>query len=90
MPGRRTPILWMRPMRLHRSPIRAERRGAKLRRCRMRKWFRPSPGTSNEDWLLPVHLLPAVYWLRLEDATKLEGSIWEALPPLEIPFRVEA
>ncbi|CAK8997745.1 unnamed protein product [Durusdinium trenchii] len=44
----------------------------------------------NEDWLLPVHLLPAVYWLRLEDATKLEGSIWEALPPLEIPFRVEA
>lgn len=43
----------------------------------------------NDDWLLPLHLLPAIYWLRLEDVTKLEGSIWEALQPLEIPFKVE-
>jgi len=43
----------------------------------------------SEDWLLPVHLVPAIYWLRVEDVTKLEGSIWDALPPLEIPFKVE-
>ena len=45
------------------------------------------PGS--DDWLLPVHLVPAIYWLRLEDVTKLDGSIWEALEPLEIPFKVE-
>ncbi|CAJ1398046.1 unnamed protein product, partial [Effrenium voratum] len=43
----------------------------------------------NDEWLLPVHLQPAIYWLRLEDITELEGSIWSALPALELPFRVE-
>lgn len=38
-----------------------------------------------ENAQLPVVGLPC----RLEDVTKLEGSIWEALQPLEIPFKVE-
>ncbi|CAE7472094.1 Als2 [Symbiodinium necroappetens] len=42
-----------------------------------------------DEWLLPVHLQPALYWLRLEDVTELEGSIWPRLEPLELPFRVE-
>lgn len=37
-----------------------------------------------------VKKLPAISFLpRVEDVTKLEGSIWDALPPLEIPFKVE-
>ncbi|CAE7414894.1 MORN1 [Symbiodinium sp. CCMP2592] len=42
-----------------------------------------------DEWLLPVHLQPALYWLRLEDVTELDGSIWPRLEPLELPFRVE-
>ncbi|CAE7331467.1 PIP5K8 [Symbiodinium natans] len=42
-----------------------------------------------DEWLLPIHLQPAIYWLRLEDVTELEGSIWPRVDPLELPFRVE-
>mmetsp|Transcript_46259 Transcript_46259/g.86370 ORF Transcript_46259/g.86370 Transcript_46259/m.86370 type:complete len:440 (+) Transcript_46259:33-1352(+) len=43
----------------------------------------------SEEWLLPVHLQPGIYWLRMEDVTELEGSIWPRLEPLEFPFRVD-
>jgi len=46
---------------------------------------------NSEAWLLPSHLLPLIYWLRIEDTT--EGvspeSFCQLLPPLEFPVRVK-
>lgn len=44
-----------------------------------------------EEWLVPAHLQPAIYWLRVEDCTPLErgcGGPWAPLPALEVPVRV--
>lgn len=41
------------------------------------------------EWFLPVHLQPAIYWLRIEDNSKLEEDCWfSRLPRLEFPFQV--
>jgi len=41
------------------------------------------------QWLIPVHLQPAIYWLRFEETTQFPtNSIWQAVEPLEVPVRV--
>jgi len=46
---------------------------------------------NNEAWKLPVHLLPMIYWLRIEDTTEgVSGeSFCQLLPVLEFPVRVK-
>jgi len=36
----------------------------------------------NDDWLLPVHLLPAIYWLRLH---AVKTMAYKGEFPLETP-----
>lgn len=44
-----------------------------------------------EEWFIPAHLQPAIYWLSVEDITAFEpGSPWERLSTLEVPVRVIA
>lgn len=47
---------------------------------------------NGEAWRLPVHLLPLIYWLRIEDTTEgiSSESFCQLLPPLEFPIRVKA
>lgn len=41
-------------------------------------------------WLLPVHLQPAIMWLRIEDQTEFgPETFFQQLPPLQIPVRVD-
>jgi len=47
---------------------------------------------NGDAWLLPVHLQPAIYWLRVEDTTEglSSGGPYQQLPPLEFPVKVKA
>ena len=68
-------------------------------------WLLVACGLSSSVWRLEIQeprlKLPRTHYIvvsgskgidsvsRLEDITELEGSIWSALPALELPFRVE-
>eukprot|EP00933_Yihiella_yeosuensis_P014551 TRINITY_DN13006_c0_g4_i1.p1 TRINITY_DN13006_c0_g4~~TRINITY_DN13006_c0_g4_i1.p1 ORF type:complete len:460 (+),score=87.56 TRINITY_DN13006_c0_g4_i1:90-1469(+) len=44
----------------------------------------------SEDWFLPAHLQPAIYWLKIEDVTDFEEGCWfQRLPVLEFPFHIQ-
>mmetsp|Transcript_77619 Transcript_77619/g.137458 ORF Transcript_77619/g.137458 Transcript_77619/m.137458 type:complete len:481 (-) Transcript_77619:62-1504(-) len=47
---------------------------------------------NNEAWLLPVHLVAGIYWIRVEDITQNvhPDSLFPLISPLEVPVRVKA